>query len=147
MANQLNRKQSTLSFYTSGRVLANRPRPKVKALTTLTAAASAALVFGVRRRRKVGGINEAECIQAFRSSRAHYAVREPDSGDEEEYKDDDGRLLKKFKRNAYSREKKLLAITYFELTNMPRKDGVPDTPISATLAAKNLGIDQSSLRE
>jgi hypothetical protein len=89
MANQLNRKQSTLSFHTSGRVLANRPGPKVKAPTTLTAAASAALVFGVRRRRKVGEINEAECIQAFRSSRAYYAVGELDSGDEEEYEDND----------------------------------------------------------
>jgi hypothetical protein len=102
MANQLNRKQSTLSFYTSSLVLANRLRPKVKALTTLTAAASAALVFGVQRRRKVGGINEAKCIQAFKSSCAHYAVRELDSRDKEEYKDDDGWPLKKFKRNAYS---------------------------------------------
>jgi hypothetical protein len=33
------------------------------------------------------------------------------------------------------------------LTNIPRKDGAPDTPITATLAAKNLGINRSSLRE
>ena len=61
--------------------------------------------------------------------------------------DDDDQPLKKFKCNAYSREKKLLAITYFELTNMPRKNGAPNTPITTTLVAKNLGIDRSSLRE
>jgi hypothetical protein len=62
MSNQLNRKQLVLSFHTSGRLKANRPRPKVKPPTTLTAAASAALIFGVRRRRKVSGVNEREVI-------------------------------------------------------------------------------------
>jgi hypothetical protein len=150
MSNQLNRKQSTLSFHTSGRVLANRPGPKVKAPTTLTTAASAALVFGVRRRRKVGGVNEAEVIKAFRDSRAHHAVGELDSDNdsEEEYSSDgDHRPRKKFKRNGYSREKKLLAITYFELTDMPGKKDCPNVPITASLAANNLGIDRSSLRE
>jgi hypothetical protein len=84
MSNQLNRKQSTLSFYTSGRVLTNRPGPKVKASITLTAASSAVLIFGVRRRRKVGGVNEAEVIKAFKDSQAHHAIGEPDSGDNSE---------------------------------------------------------------
>jgi hypothetical protein len=48
---------------------------------------------------------------------------------------------------SYSREKKLLAITYFELTDMPGKKDRPDIPISASLAAGNLGIDRSCLRE
>jgi hypothetical protein len=100
MSNQLNRKQSTLSFYTSGRVLTNRPGPKVKASTTLTAASSAALIFGVRRRRKVGGVNEAELIKAFKDSQAHHAIGEPDSGDNSEGYSSDGdhRPRKKFKR-------------------------------------------------
>jgi len=88
MSNQLNKKQSTLSFHTSGRVLANQPRPKVKAFTTLTAAASAALVFSVQQQRKVGGVNEAEVIKAFKDSRAYYAAKELDSNnnsEEEEY--------------------------------------------------------------
>lgn len=149
MSNQLNRKQSTLCFHTSGRILTNRPGPKVKAPTTLTAASSAALIFGVRRRRKVGGVNEAEVIKAFKDSRAHHAIGEPDSGDDaDEYSSDgDHRPRKKFKRTGYSREKKLQAITYFELTDMPGKKDTPDVPISASLACKNLGIDRSSLRE
>ena len=149
MSNQLNRKQSTLCFHTSGRILTNRPRPKVKAPTTLTAASSAALIFGVRRRRKVGGVNEAEVIKAFKDSRARHAIGEPDSGDDaDEYSSDgDHRPRKKFKRTGYSREKKLQAITYFELTDMPGKKDTPDVPISASLACKNLGIDRSSLRE
>jgi hypothetical protein len=48
---------------------------------------------------------------------------------------------------SYSREKKLLAITYFELTDMPGKKDRPDVPISASLAIENLGIDRSCLRE
>jgi hypothetical protein len=122
MSNQLNRKQSTLCFHTSSRILTNRPGPKVKAPTTLTAASSAALIFGVRR-RKVGGVNEAEVIKAFKDSRAHHAIGEPDSGDDaDEYSSDgDHRPRKKFKRTGYSREKKLQAITYFELTDMPGK--------------------------
>jgi hypothetical protein len=62
MANQLKLAQSTLSFHSSGRVKANRPGPKVKPPTTLTAAASAVLVFGVRRRRKVGRVNEQQVV-------------------------------------------------------------------------------------
>ena len=40
--------------------------------TTLTPAASDALIHGAQRRCKAGGINESEAIQAFRDSRAHY---------------------------------------------------------------------------
>jgi hypothetical protein len=69
-------RQQTLSF---NRPEVRRPGPRSKAPPTLTLAASAALIHGARRRRKVGGINEAEAIQAFRDSRAHYDAGDPDS--------------------------------------------------------------------
>jgi len=47
---------------------------------------------------------------------------------------------------SYSREK-LLAITYFELTDMPGKKGRSDGSITVSLAAHNLKIDRSCLRE
>jgi hypothetical protein len=56
----------------------NRPRPRPKAPTTLTPAASSALINRARRRRKVGSINEAKVTKAFQSSRAHYNAGEPD---------------------------------------------------------------------
>jgi hypothetical protein len=74
-------RQQTLTFAQSGRIDANRPGPRPKAPTTLTPTAAAVLIHGARRRRKVGGVNEAEVIEAFRSSRAHYNAGEPDSND------------------------------------------------------------------
>jgi hypothetical protein len=58
-------RQQTLSFNSTGRPEVGRPGPCSKAPTTLSPAASAALIHRARRRRKVGGINEAEAIQAF----------------------------------------------------------------------------------
>ena len=77
-------RQSTLSFYQSGRIEANRPRPKPKALTTLTSTTSNSLICEQKRRRAVGGV-----IEAFKSSRSHQAVGEPDSDDSKLY-DSDG---------------------------------------------------------
>jgi hypothetical protein len=65
-------RQQTLSFHSTGRPEVGRPGPRSKAPRTLTPATSTASIYGARRRRKVGGINEAEAIQAFRDSRAHY---------------------------------------------------------------------------
>jgi hypothetical protein len=104
---------------------------------------STALIYGAWRRRKVGGINEAEAIQAFQDSRAHYSAGDP-NGD---VSSDDNRPQIKRTRISYSREKKLLAITYFELTDMPGKEGGTDIPITTSLTAHNLKTDRSSLRE
>jgi len=71
--------QQTLSFNSTRRPEVWRPGPCSKAPPTLTLAASAALIYGARRRRKVGGINEAKAIQAFRDSCAHYDTGDPDS--------------------------------------------------------------------
>jgi hypothetical protein len=142
-------RQSTLSFHQSGRIEANRPGPKPKALTTLTTTASNTLIFGQKRRRKVGGVNEKQVIEAFRSSCEHQAAGEPDSDDSELY-DSDGNYQPrpKLRRNAYSREKKLLAIMYYKLTDMPgRKEGDPMVPISLCLASSNLKVDWHCLRE
>ena len=76
-------RQSTLSFHQSGRIDANRPGPKPKALITLSSTASNTLIFGQKRRCKVGGVNERQAIEAFRSSREHQAAGEPDSDDSE----------------------------------------------------------------
>ena len=46
-------RQSTLSFHQSGRIDANRPGPKPKALITLSSAASNTLISGQKRRRTV----------------------------------------------------------------------------------------------
>ena len=50
------------------------PRPKPKALTTLTSAASNTLIFRQKRQRTVGGVNEIQVIKAFKSSCKHQAV-------------------------------------------------------------------------
>src|SRR5580700_12267761 len=76
-------RQATLSFHSSGRVDANRPGPRPKAPTSLSTAASAALIYGARNRRQVGGINETDLVQSLENSRAHAAVGEPDSDDSE----------------------------------------------------------------
>ena len=142
-------RQSTLSFHQSRRIEANRPGPKPKALTTLTSATSNSLVFGQKRRRAVGGVNERQVIEAFRSARNHQAAGEPDSDDSELYdSDSDYRPRPKLRRNTYSREKKLLAITYCELTDMPgKKEGDPIVPISLRLASSKLLVDRHCLRE
>ena len=82
-------RQQTLTFAQSGRIDAKRPGPRLKGPTTLTPAASAVLIHGARRRRKVGGVNEAEVIEAFRSSRAHHDAGEPDSDDSQSSADND----------------------------------------------------------
>ena len=82
-------RQSTLSFHQSGRIEANCPGPKPKALTTLTTTASNTLIFGQKRRCKVGGVNEKQVIEAFRSSCEYQAAGEPDFDDSELY-DSDG---------------------------------------------------------
>jgi hypothetical protein len=141
-------RQSTLSFHRSGRIDVNLPRPRLKASATLTAAASATLIFGGKRRRKVGGPNEAAAIEAFKSPHAHQAAGEPDSDDSDANESDgDHRPRPKWKRNAYSREKKLLAITYLEQTDMLGKIDGTFVPISLVLASKKLGVDRHCLRE
>jgi hypothetical protein len=50
-------------------------------------------------------------------------------------------------RQSYSREKKLQAINYFELTDMLGKQGEPDVPISLTLASTKLKLDRKCLCE
>lgn len=141
--------QSTLSFHQSGRIDANRPGPKPKAQTTLMPAASNILIFGQKRRRTVGGVNEIQVIEALRSSREHQAAGEPDSDDSELYDSDgDHRPRPKLRRNAYSQEKKLLAVTYCELTDMPgKKEEDPMVPISLRMASSKLKVDQHYLRE
>jgi hypothetical protein len=114
-------RQSTLSFHQSGRIDANCPRRKPKAPTTLASAASNTLIFGQKRQRAVGGINERQVIiiiiiillhklanerqviEAFKSSREHQAVGEPDSDNSDLYDSDgDHRPRPKLRRNTYS---------------------------------------------
>jgi hypothetical protein len=142
-------RHSTLSFHQSGRIDASRPGPKPKAFTTLTSAASNTLIFGQKRRRAVGGVNEIQVIEAFRSSCEHQAAGEPDSDDSEFYDSDrDHRPCPKLRRNAYSREKKLLAVTYCEPTDMPRKkEGDSMVPIPLRIASSKLKVDQHCLSE
>jgi hypothetical protein len=102
-------RQQTLTFAQSGRVAANRPGPRPKASTPpLTPTVSAAIVNGIRRRRrKIGGISEAKVIVAFSSSRAHYKAGEPDSDSSVDSEDEGNQVYKKRTRQSYSREKKL----------------------------------------
>jgi hypothetical protein len=142
-------RQLTLSFHQSGRIEANRPRPKPKALTTLTSATSNSLIFGQKRRRAVRGVNERQVIETFKSSHNHQAAGEPNSDDSRlDDSDGDHQPRLKLRRNAYSQEKKLLAIMYCELTDMLRKkEGDPMVPISLRLASSKLLVDQHYLRE
>jgi hypothetical protein len=73
-------RQQALSFTVRGQLQANKPGPLPKAPTTMSAAIATALISGSKRRRQVSGVNEAEAIEAFRNSRAHFDAREPDSG-------------------------------------------------------------------
>jgi hypothetical protein len=139
--------QSTLSFHKGG-VGVNKPGPKAgKNPTKLTPALTTALTIG-KPRHWVGGVNEEQVIEAFQSSRAHAAAGEPNSSDEDEYESDgDHQPRAHSKRNAYSQEKKLLAIAYFKRTDMPGKVEGTWVPISESQASKKLKIDQHSLRE
>jgi hypothetical protein len=138
--------QQTLTFTQSGRIEANRPGPCPKAPTTLSPAVLAVLIYSTRRRCKVGSVNKAEVIEAFCSSRAYYDAGEPDS-DESQLSDDNSNrsYYTKKSRQLYSREKKLQAINYFELTDMPGRQDKPDIPISLILASANLKIDWKCL--
>jgi hypothetical protein len=99
----------------------------------MSLATSSSLIQSSKRRRQVGGINKAEAIKAFKSSRAHFDAGEPDldrsSGDK-------ARPSRKKRRITYLREKKLQAITYLILTDMPKKGGKAGevVPISLTYA-------------
>jgi hypothetical protein len=75
-------RQQTLSFNSTGSTRRREvecPRPGSKAPTTITLAASAALIRRAWWWRKVGGINEAEAIQALRDCLACYDAGDPDS--------------------------------------------------------------------
>src|SRR3984885_16043447 len=91
-----------------------------KAPTTLPPAVSNALIYSSKRRRQVGGVNEAIAIKAFRSSRAHFNAGESDSRDTSSGSEGDGplKLSRKRRRAKYSREKKLQAITYITSTDV-----------------------------
>src|SRR5580700_11748963 len=128
MSGQL--QQQKLSFHSSGRVEAKRSGPVPKPRTTTLSA----LLHSHRRRRKVGGINEIDVIRAFQQSRAYQDAGEPDS--DASTSDNDGPRIK-LQRTGYSREKKLQAVVYYEYTDMPGKKGMPDVPITASLACKN----------
>jgi hypothetical protein len=58
-------RQQTLSFTMRGQVQANKPGPRSKAPTTLPTTVSNALIYSSKRRRQVGGVNEAAAIEAF----------------------------------------------------------------------------------
>jgi hypothetical protein len=111
-------RQQTLSWTRRGQVQPNKPGPRLKAPTTMSTAASTALISGAKRCRQVGGVNEAEAIEAFRSSRAHYEAGEPNSRSSGSEGDGLPKLSRKKRRIAYSREKKLQAITYITSTDM-----------------------------
>lgn len=106
-------RQATLSFRSSGRNDANRPGPRPKAPTTLSAAASAALIYGAAIRRRVGRIYEKDLDQSLENSRAYAAAAEPDSDDSEAEaeSDSDYQPRPKARQNANSREKMLAVIT------------------------------------
>jgi hypothetical protein len=74
-------RQQTLTFAQSGRINTNRSGFRPKAPTALTSAAAAVLIYKTRRRRKIGGVNEAKIIKVFRSSRAYYNAGKSDSDD------------------------------------------------------------------
>ncbi|KAN0091830.1 hypothetical protein V8E51_017677 [Hyaloscypha variabilis] len=82
------------------------------------------MLYSVKRRRQIGGVNEAEAIEAFRRSRDHFEAGEPDSSDDSSSAGDGPpQLSRKKRRTAYLREKKLQAIMYIASTNMPKRNG------------------------
>jgi DDE superfamily endonuclease len=144
-------RQQTLSFTQRGQIQANRPGPRSKAPTTISIAKQHTLIYSAKRRRQVGGINEAEAIEAFKRSRDHFTAGEPDSGDESSGSEGNGPpiLSRKRRRAAYSREKKLQAITYITSTDIQKKGaaiGVME-PISLLYASEKLKVDRKNLRD
>jgi hypothetical protein len=133
-------RQQTLSFHSSGAPQANRPGPRPKAPT----AANIPLTRGGGGRRLVGGINEQEATEAFTESRIRFVVGLPDS--DTDSSDSDDKRPKKT-RISYSREKKLQAITYFEMTDVLGTKGRATTPIPLARAVRTLGIDRKQLRD
>ena len=102
-------------------------------------------------RRKVGGFNELQIIRTFEASRRRQAEELEDSNSDVSVSDDSDQLprkAKRLKRIGYSREKKLAAIQYYKMTDIPgKKPGDPDEPISKAYACEKLGIARKSLRE
>lgn len=88
-------RQQTLSFTGRLQLPANKPGPCPKAPTTMSAAVATALISSSKRRRQVGGVNEAEAIKAFNSSRAYYEASEPDSRSSGSEGDGPPKLLRK----------------------------------------------------
>lgn len=132
-------RQATLSFHHTGRFNAARPGPLIQPDRPLPAAN----VQSRRRRRKVGGINEAEIIRAFQ--RTHDDMTnggiDPDASSGEE-----SPSIKK-RRRGYTREEKLQAISYLENTDIPGKRGAPDKAVTLIWAGKVLQVDRHSLRD
>jgi hypothetical protein len=87
--------QQTLTSAQLGRIDVNQPGLCPKASTILSPAALATLIYSTRQRCKVSGVNEAEVIEAFCSSRAHHNAREPDSNNSQLSDDNGGHYTKK----------------------------------------------------
>ena len=125
---------------------ANKPSPRLKAPTTLSTALASAITFTSKRRRLVGSVNEAEAIAAFRSLRAYFNAREPDSSSSKGSSNSEGDSLakpsRKRRRNSYFKEKKLQAITYITSIDMQKKGGLLREliPISLLYASKQLEV-------
>ena len=132
---------------------ANKPSPRLKAPTTLSTALASAITFTSKRRRLVGSVNEAEAIAAFRSLRAYFNAREPDSSSSKGSSNSEGDSLakpsRKRRRNSYFKEKKLQAITYITSIDMQKKGGLLGEliPISLLYASKQLEVSRKSLQE
>jgi hypothetical protein len=148
--------QATLSFHSSGRIDANRPGPRPKASTMLSAAASAALIYGARNRHQVRGINKTDLVQSLENSCAYTAAGEPDSDNSEAESeaelDSDYQPRPKARQNAYSREKKLAVITYLKLTDMPNAKAkgdpnAPWVPVTWSYVSQKLKLDRKCLQE
>jgi hypothetical protein len=107
-------------------------------------------MYSAKRCRQVGGVNKADAIKAFRSSRAYFKAGERDLGSEDSADPDIlAQPLRKRRRAAYSREKKLQAITYITSTDCPKKGGEPGemVPITLSYASGKLKVDRKNLRD
>jgi hypothetical protein len=100
----------------------------------MSLAMSSALISKAKRRRQVNSINKSKAIKAFRSSRAHYNAGKPNSSKSFRFKGEGPpKMLRKKRYITYSREKKLQAITYITLTDMPKKGRVLGEIVPITL--------------
>jgi len=91
----------------------------------MSLAVSSALISRAKRQCQVSSINKSDAIKAFRSSQAHYNASKPDSSKSSRFEGEGPlKISKKKCYIAYSREKKLQAITYIILTNMPKRGEV-----------------------